>query len=66
MEKGKCGCTFIYGGSSHVVETERGVHVVHVLQESEEILHLFKRDALHKMGKHMFDKSGTNHSCSFT
>lgn len=29
--KGECGCTFIYGGSSHVVETQGCVHVVHVL-----------------------------------
>lgn len=30
-EKGKCACTFVYGGSSHVVETQRRVHVIHVL-----------------------------------
>ena len=52
VEKGKCGCTFIYGGSSHVVETQGCVHVIYVLQESEEILHLLKRDALHKRGKY--------------
>lgn len=49
-EKGKCESTFVYGGSGHVVETQSRVHVIHVLQESEEILHLLKCDALHEMG----------------
>lgn len=48
-EKGKCESTFVYGGSGHVVETQSRVHVIHVLQESEEILHLLKCDALHRM-----------------
>lgn len=47
-EKSKCRCTFVYGGSSHVVETQSCVHVVHVLKKSKKILHFFKRDALHK------------------
>lgn len=34
-----------------MVETQGRVHVVHVLQEGEEILHLLKRDALHKTGR---------------
>lgn len=38
--------TFVDGGSGHVVETQGRVHVVDILQKSEEILHLFKRDAL--------------------
>lgn len=50
-EKGDCGRTFIYRGSSHVVETQRCVHIIHVLQESKEVFHLLKRNALHKMGK---------------
>ena len=60
--KGKRGCTFVYGGSSHVVETQGCVHVVHVLQESKEILHLLKCDALHNMGKkkRRLKKSVTN------
>lgn len=52
QEKGKCGCTFVYGGSSHVVETQGCVHIIHVLQESKEIFHLLKCDALYKMGKY--------------
>lgn len=39
--------TFVYGGSSHVIETQGRVHVVDVLQEREKVLHLFKCDALH-------------------
>lgn len=35
-----------------MVETQSRVHVIHVLQESEKILHLLKCDALHKMGKY--------------
>lgn len=54
-EKGKSESTFVYGGSGHVVETQSCVHVIHVLQEGEEILHLLKCDALHKMG----DKKNT-------
>lgn len=46
--KGECGYTFIYGGSSHVVETQGCIHIIHVLQESKEILHLLKCDTLHK------------------
>ena len=38
--------TFIDGGSGHVVEAERRVHVVDVLQEGEEVLHLLEGDAL--------------------
>lgn len=34
-----------------MVETQGRVHVVHVLQEGEEILHLLKRDALHETGR---------------
>lgn len=65
-EKGKCESTFVYGGSGHVVETQSCVHVIHVLQESEEILHLLKCDALHK--KNNWDTEGwrSNHSCSST
>lgn len=44
-------CTFIYGGSGHVVKTQGCIHVIHVLQESKEILHLHKRDTLHKTGR---------------
>ena len=45
-------CTFVYGGSGHVVETQSCVHVIHVLQEGKEILHLLKCDALKKWGKY--------------
>ena len=48
-EKGERGCTFIYWGSGHVVETQGCVHVIHVLQESEEVLHLLKWDSLGEM-----------------
>ncbi|KFP03907.1 hypothetical protein N300_07737, partial [Calypte anna] len=34
--------TFIQGSSSHVVEAQSCVHVIYVLQKSEEVLHLFK------------------------
>lgn len=34
-----------------MVETQGRVHVVHVLQEGEEVLHLLKRDALHGTGR---------------
>lgn len=50
-EKGKCGCTFIYRGSGHVVETQGCIHIINVLQESKEIFHLFECDALHKTEK---------------
>ena len=33
-----------------MVEAERRVHVVDVLQEGEEVLHLLERDALHRGG----------------
>ncbi|KFW83589.1 hypothetical protein N305_10362, partial [Manacus vitellinus] len=34
--------TFIQRSSSHVVEAQSRVHVVYVLQKSEEVLHLLK------------------------
>lgn len=34
--------TFIKRSSSHVVEAQSSVHVIYVLQESEEVLHLLK------------------------
>lgn len=45
-KKGVCVCTFVYRGTRHVVETQRRIHVIHVLQKREKILHFFKRDAL--------------------
>ncbi|KFP17959.1 hypothetical protein AS28_09573, partial [Pygoscelis adeliae] len=35
--------TFIKRSSSHVVEAQSCVHVIYVLQKSEEALHLLKR-----------------------
>ncbi|KFQ70270.1 hypothetical protein N335_04198, partial [Phaethon lepturus] len=35
--------TFIKRSSSHVVEAQSRVHIVYVLQKSEEALHLLKR-----------------------
>lgn len=42
----KVWCTFIYRCSSHMIETQRSVDVVHVLQEGKEVLHFFKRNTL--------------------
>lgn len=39
-------CTFIYRGAGHVIETQCSVNIIDVLQEGEEVLHFFKRDAL--------------------
>lgn len=64
-EKFKWGCTFIYGCSSHVVETQGCVHIIYVLQESKKVLNLLERDALHKKRKCLCEKrynqTGTNH-----
>ncbi|KFQ63483.1 hypothetical protein N334_09295, partial [Pelecanus crispus] len=35
--------TFIKRSSSHVVEAQSCVHVIYVLQKSEEVFHLLKR-----------------------
>lgn len=40
--------TFIYGGSSHVVETQCCVHIIHVLKESKEVFHFLKCDSLQR------------------
>lgn len=45
-ERGVYACTFVYRSTSHVVETQSRVHVIHVLQKREKILHFFKRDPL--------------------
>ncbi|KFP72075.1 hypothetical protein N310_09374, partial [Acanthisitta chloris] len=34
--------TFIKRSSSHVVEAQSCVHIIYVLQKSEEVLHLLK------------------------
>ncbi len=39
-------CTFIYRGACHVIETQCGVDIIDILEEGEEVLHFFKRDAL--------------------
>lgn len=41
-----------------MVKTQGCIHVIHVLQESKEILHLLKCDTLHKIG------NVTNHRVS--
>lgn len=41
-----CVYTFVYRGTRHVIETQCRVHVVHILQKREKILHFFKRDTL--------------------
>lgn len=41
-----CAYTFVYRSTRHVVETQCRVHVIHILQKREKILHFFKRDAL--------------------
>lgn len=44
--KSVCVYTFVYRSTRHVVETQCRVHVIHILQKREKILHFFKRDAL--------------------
>lgn len=43
-----------------MVETQSCVHIIYILQESEEVLHLLKCDALCEKMKNVFAKSVTD------
>ena len=46
ISRKKLSGTFIERRSSHVVKAQCSVHVINVLQESEEVLHLLESQAL--------------------